>query len=191
MIKVAITGNIASGKSYVQKILEDKGFKVFDADKISHKLLENNEKLIIKAFSDFDITEGEKISRQKLGKLVFNDENLRKKLENILHPEIRKEILNLFKENEKEEFVFVGIPLLYEAEMNDLFDKVIVVCTDENIRIQRILDRDNLSKDEALKRINSQMPQEEKVKLADFVIENNSDIETLEKNMCEILKQIK
>ncbi|MBQ6516415.1 dephospho-CoA kinase [bacterium] len=191
MIKVAITGNIASGKSSVQKIFEDNGFKVFDTDKIAHKLLDDNEKRIIKTFSDFDITEDGKISRRKLGRLVFNDENLRKELENILHPEIREEILKRFRENENEEFVFVGIPLLYEAKMEDLFDKVVVVCTDENIRIKRISDRDNLSKDDALKRINSQMPQDEKVKLADFVIENNSDLKTLEKNVYEILNRIK
>lgn len=191
MIKVALTGNIASGKSTVQKILEDKGYKVFDADKIGHKILETEQKTITETFSGYDISENKKISRQKLGKLVFENKDLRKKLENIVHPEIEKEILKIFKRYEKEEFVFVGIPLLYEAKMDNLFDKVIVICTDENLRIKRITERDNLSKAEALKRINSQMPQEEKIKLADFVIENNSDYENLKKEVNKILKLLK
>ena len=191
MIRVALTGNIASGKSTVQKILEDKGFKVFDADKIGHKILENEQKTIIDAFSGYDISENNKISRQKLGKLVFENEVLRKKLESIVHPEIEKEILKIFKRYEKEEFVFVGIPLLYEAKMDNLFDKIIVICTDENLRIKRIIERDNLSKAEAQNRINSQMPQDKKIKLADFVIENNSDYENLKNEVDKILKLIK
>ena len=188
MIKVAITGNIASGKSLVQKILEEKGFKVYDADKIGHKMLECNKKAVIEAFSDFDILENNKISRQKLGKLVFGNENLRKQLENIIHPEIKKEILKIFEQNKEEQIVFVGIPLLFEAKMESLFDKVIVVCTEEDLRIERIIKRDNLSREDALKRVNSQMPQSEKIKLSDFVVENNTNIKELELNIEKVLE---
>ena len=190
MIKVAITGNIASGKSTVQEILVRKGFKVYDADKIGHKILEDNPNPIINAFSSFDILENNKISRKKLGKIVFENDDLRKKLENIIHPEIKKEILRIFEQNKEEKFVFVGIPLLFEAKMDSLFDKIIVVCTEENLRINRIINRDNLSREDALKRIKSQMPQSEKIKLSEFTIENNTDIKDLEINIEKILNQI-
>ena len=95
MIKYAITGNIASGKSAVENILIKNGETVIDTDKISHALLEGN-KEIIEAFKDFDILSDGKISREKLGKIVFSDKSLKKKLENILHPQIIEKINEFF-----------------------------------------------------------------------------------------------
>lgn len=178
MLKVAITGNIASGKSVTESVLVEKGYTVLDSDKITHKLLEdeNVTKILTETFKNYDIRENEKISRTKLGKIVFNNENLRKKLEIIMHPLIKAEIELFFKKQESEghKIAFVAVPLLFEAKFEHLFDKTIFVYADDDKRLHRLMKRNSLSEEDAMKRINSQMCQDEKVKLADYVINCNS-----------------
>lgn len=132
MIRIALVGNIASGKSTVEHILASNGFLVLDTDRVAHSLLDNNQE-VINAFKDFDILENAKISREKLGHVVFSSKENKKKLENILHPQIRQEILKFFDENSDKKAVFVAIPLLFEAQMEDLFDKIVFVYTDDKI----------------------------------------------------------
>lgn len=181
MIKVAITGNIASGKSTVEKFLIEKGYKTVDTDEICHNLLFKKEIMqkIVDEFGEAILSRG-KICRKKLGKIVFENENAKKKLESILHPLVKIEIEEFFKQNEEQEVVFVLIPLLYEASFAYLFDKVILVYADDEIRLNRILKRDNLTKEEALKRLHSQISQDEKLHLADCVIYNNEELDSLE-----------
>ena len=109
MLKIAITGNIASGKSQVEKILAEKyHFPVYDADKIAHiKLNEIND------FYGYNVFTDGKIDRKKLGELVFKNPELKRKLENIIHPKVKKEIIEIFKKHSQEKCVFVSIPLLY------------------------------------------------------------------------------
>ena len=182
MIKYAITGNIASGKTEVQKILERNGFRVFDTDHAGHVLLENNSD-VIKAFKDFDILQDGKISRDKLGKVVFNNKEKLEKLNSILHPEITKKILEFFEENKSEKKVFVGIPLLFETKMEKLFDKVILVYTDDDIRLKRLLARNNYTIEYAQKRISCQDSQDEKIKKSDIIIYNNGTLKDLEEQL--------
>jgi len=165
MTRIALTGNIASGKSAVQKILEEQGHKVLDTDEVAHKLLTVSNKVLFEAFKDYDVFENGEFSRTKLGKLVFSDTNLRKKLEAIMHPMIAKEIENFDG--------IVAIPLLFEAKMENLFDKIIMVYADDEIRFKRLMKRNNLTADEAQARINSQISQDDKVDLCDYVIKNN------------------
>ncbi len=184
MIKVAITGNIAAGKSAVEEILRKKGYQVFDTDAVSHELLENKKTKaqIIKEFEEFDILEDDKISRHKLGKIVFFDAEKRSKLEGILHPLIKKEIGRFFRrcETEGEKIAFVSIPLLFEAKMERLFDKIVLVHADTQFRLQRLVSRNNLTIEQAKNRIKIQMPQDEKLKLSDYVIYNNKTSKELE-----------
>lgn len=181
MIKYAITGNIASGKSEVEKILSEMGYKIFDTDKAGHNLLNENSQKIIEQFRNFDICdENGKISRKKLGKVVFYDEKLKKILENILHPQIRTKISEFYEQNKNEEKVFVSIPLLFESGMTDLFDKIIFIYTNDRIRLERLILRDNYNEEYAKIRMNSQISQDEKVKKSDIVIYNNSSLEDLE-----------
>lgn len=190
MLRVAITGNIASGKSCIESILTSKGYSVYDTDSIAHDILATSYK-VREAFKNFDILnyKGE-ISREKLGKVVFSNSEMKKQLEDIIHPEVRNELNKIFDLLKTNKIVFVSIPLFFEAHFEDMFDKSILVMTDDNIRLQRLMKRNNLSKEDAQLRIDSQMPQEEKIKKVDFVIKNNSSLETLKSEIKNMLNQL-
>ena len=173
MQKIAITGNIASGKSQVEKIFAQ-NYPVYDTDKIAHKILDS-----LTEFYGYDVFTDGKIDRKKLGKLVFSNPDIKKKLENIVHPKIKIELEKIFYKHKLDKFVFVSVPLLFEAGFETMFDKIILVTTDEQTRLERLMKRDKLSKEEALSRINSQVDEGVKLKKSDFIIKNNSDMENL------------
>lgn len=190
MLKVAITGNIASGKSSVEEILKEKSYKVLDTDTVAHDLLkdENVKNEVKNTFANYDILENNNISRTKLGKIIFGDENSRKKLESILHPLIKDKIINFFNENKNEKFVFVSVPLLFEANFEKLFDKIILVYADDKIRLERLMKRNDLSNEYAKNRIKIQTSQDEKTSLADFILYNNKTLNELRQNLDEIIE---
>lgn len=190
MIKIALVGNIASGKSTVEKTLQELNFPVLDTDIVAHKLLENNSE-IIEAFKDYDILTDRKISREKLGKVVFSDNKLKQKLESILHPQIRNKIEDFFSTHTSETMAFVSMPLLFEANMEDIFDKILFIYTNDDIRLQRLIKRNNYTKEYALRRMNAQISQDEKIQKADWVIYNNSTVEDLRLNVIKLIEQIR
>jgi len=182
MLKVAITGNIAAGKSTVEGLLKDKGYKVLDTDDISHNLLKDDQakQAIIATFSDLDILENGEISRAKLGKIIFVNEEYRKILESILHPLIREEINKHFNLHEKsEKIVFVSVPLLFEANFEPLFDKTVLIYADDEIRIKRLIARNNLNEEMARNRLGLQMSQDKKKPIVGYIIFNNGTLEDL------------
>ncbi len=185
MVKIAITGNIAAGKSEVEKILISKGYEVYDTDKFTHDILAKSEK-IKNEFQNYDILENGQVSRKKLGALVFQNQKLKQKLENIIHPEIKAMVTNIKSENP----VFISVPLLYEAGMEYLFDYVIFVSADENIRLKRLMKRNNFTKEEALLRIKAQSSEDEKIQKSDFIIKNNGNINEINLIVDQILEQI-
>lgn len=189
MLKIAITGNIASGKSTVEGVLRQKGYKVLDTDFVVHELLEdeNVKKQVIATFSDFDILDDNEISHKKLGQIVFKDAALRKTLESILHPLVKIEIEKFFEKEKNAKIIFVSVPLLFETKFELLFDKVILVYADDKIRLNRLIERNNLPVEYAQNRLDIQMSQDEKVKLADYVVYNNKTLCDLSLEIEEIL----
>ncbi|MDD3437089.1 MAG: dephospho-CoA kinase [Candidatus Gastranaerophilales bacterium] len=191
MLKIAITGNIAAGKSSVEEFLREKGFSVFDADEVVHELLDNEtvKSQVVLLFAGKDILEDNRISRKKLGKIIFADEKSRKELEKILHPLVKDEIRQFFhqKEEQGEKIAFVSVPLLFEAKFESLFDKIVLIYADDEIRIKRLIERNNLPLEYAQNRLKIQISQDEKTSLADYVIYNNKTFESLRKNLEELL----
>lgn len=179
MTRIALTGNIASGKSAVLAVLQEQGYDVLDTDDVAHKLLTVKNVELYNAFKNYDVFENGEFSRKKLGNMVFQDGALRQKLEEILHPQIRAEI-------EKFDGI-VAIPLLFEAGMQDLFDKIIMVYTDDDIRLKRLMCRNNLTEEDAKTRMNSQIPQDKKINLCDYVIYNNGTVDELRQAILKLL----
>ena len=138
MLKIAITGNIAAGKSTVENILKEKGFSVFDTDLIAHGILTDSE-VVVKLFKGFDVYTDGKIDRQKVASIVFNDAQMLKQLEAIIHPLVREELLRIFAKDYK--IVFVSVPQLFEAGFNQMFDKIIYITADKSIRLKRLMKR--------------------------------------------------
>ena len=190
-MNIGITGSIACGKSTVSNYLKEKGYTIIDADKLGHIALTSDEvKEKLKKSFGLTILENNEISREKLGKLVFgNDENL-KILNSIVHPYIRKIILQLQENHRDERFVFLDIALLFEAGFEDLVEKIIVVYVDEKIQLARLMSRNALSKEQAMFRIESQMSSKDKSILGNYVIDNGGTKEETYKQIDLIIEAL-
>lgn len=187
---VGITGGIACGKSTITNYLLKRGYKVISSDEIVHRLLENDEgikKQIVKEFTE-EVLENNNISRTKLGKIVFNNLEAKKTLEDIIHPKVKEKIKDFINQNEG--IIFIEVPLLFEAKMSKMFDKTICISSNKEKQIERLKQRNNLDKEEALKRINSQLKLTEKEKLADYVIYNNDSFEDTYHEIDSLLERI-
>lgn len=190
-MNIGITGSIACGKSTVSNYLKEKGYTIIDADKLGHIALTSDEvKEKLKKSFGYTILENNEISREKLGKLVFgNNENL-KVLNSIVHPYIRKIILQLQEKHRDERLVFLDIALLFEAGFEDLVEKIIVVHVDEKIQLARLMSRNALSKEQAMFRIESQMSSNDKSKLGNYVINNSNTKEETYRQIDLILDEL-
>lgn len=182
-MRYAITGSIGTGKTTIANIFKERGYIVYDADKMVHDLYEDKiilktiEKMFPDAFCDGVM------NKEIIASIIFNDDKKKKELEEYIHPLVREEIKKL-------DNVIVEVPLLYESKMEDIFDKVILVYCNRNEQIKRIIARNNITKDEAIKRINSQMDIEEKKKYADFVLINEGSMEYINKQVDDIISKL-
>lgn len=194
MLSVGLTGNIASGKSIVESYFEKKGIPVINADDVTHSLIEKDRDIqqkIKKLFAGEDIlNDNGSISRQKVGKIVFSDQEKLEDLENILHGPVLKKIEEFFDDKRDSNIVIASVPLLFEIDIQPMFDKTILVCADKKIRLQRLMNRNGYSLEHSIERINSQISQEEKRNIADFIIENNNDILELELQINKIIERL-
>lgn len=182
-LKIGVTGSIGSGKSLFCSLLVKNGFPVISADEESKKILAENpeaKKKIIKAFGEESFLEGT-INKPYLAQTVFSDPEKVIQINSILHPVVIRKIEALIKEQHKKHaLVFVEAALIYEADMEDLFDYVVLVSADEAIRKQRKVELDKFAEEDFISRNNNQIPDEEKKKRADFVFINNGTEQDLE-----------
>lgn len=184
-VKIAVTGGIGSGKSLFCSVIEKEGFKIIYADDLSKKLLREDEQLkaeIKDSFGEEAYIEGE-LNRKYLAEVVFADEENVKKINSIVHPAVIKKTSELIDEYLPETDIAVEAALIFEADMQHLFDAVVVVKADDETRIGRIMGRDSADREGVLKRMENQMSQEEKIKNADFVIDNNGSREDIIKQL--------
>ncbi len=187
---IALTGGIATGKSTVASLLSLNGMRVIDADSISHEILDSSISWVKENFGS-EYIKGSKVDRAKLGSLVFSNIEAKKKLEEFLHPQIRAEIEKRSIKQDKFEFPYlIDIPLFFENGAYDIKESV-VVYTPPDIQLERFMKRNGYSKEESIKRINSQMPIEEKKKKATWVIDNSKDLKHLQKECEDFVDKIK
>jgi len=184
---IALTGGIATGKSTVCSLLKLHGFLTIDADTIAHKLLDENSAAIALLFGEQYVANN-KVLRKELGKIIFSNEEAKRKLEAFIHPLIKKQIekeAKIFEEQEKP--YFIDIPLFFET-MHYPISRSVVVYTPKALEIERLMKRDHISYDEALLKISNQMDIEKKKSLATFVIDNSSTLKHLQQEI-ENLKE--
>lgn len=174
MIVVAITGGIATGKSFCLNVFKERGFVTIDADDISHIIAneDNTRKKITEAFG-IDFYKNGELDRKALGNLVFSDEKKLDTLNSIMHKLIYDRIFNIIEHHKStKDLIAIEIPLLYETNMQGIADYVINCYLPQDIQIQRLMSRNNITMEEASARIVSQMPTEQKKKLADFNLDS-------------------
>ena len=186
---IGLTGGIAAGKSQVSRILSELGAIIIDADVIAREIVEKGtstwEEIRDEFGEEYFLADGS-LNRKKLGKLVFSDKHALRKLNDITHPAIRNSIISRLDELKTQDYkgvVVVDAALLLEVGWDDLVDEVWVVDAPLKTRLSRLMDRDGLSREEALNRINSQMTQERKNEKADRIIKNEFNIDHLEKQV--------
>ena len=194
MLVVGLTGGICSGKTTVARMFEQRGAVVVDADEIAHELQEPGQPIyeaVVRAFGREILGEDRRIDRARLGNLVFADPEKRRKLEAIMHPAIVKECeTRIEKAGEAgTKICIVNAALLIEAGAHERFDRIIVVAAPEEAQLKRLLER-GLSEEEALLRIRSQIPLQEKVHYAHYLIENSGSLEETERQVGRIFEEL-
>jgi dephospho-CoA kinase len=197
MLIVGLTGGVASGKTAVSQVLKEEGAYIIDADQIARELVQPHKPAwneLIRAFGKEILQEDGFIHRKKLADKVFADPKKRKLLNQILHPRIKEEMDRRTKEigqKDPEAIVVIDAPLIVELGDHREMDKLIVVASTQTQQIERLKERDRIGPEEALRILSSQMPVEEKVNLADFVIRNEGSLEETKKRAKEVFKELR
>lgn len=188
---IGLTGGIASGKSTVSNFLKEKGFKIYDADIIAKEIMQKKEitKSLVDIFGE-EVYQENTLNREYIKKIVFNDKEKLNELNNLVHCEVFNYYKEIKSKTKKEDKVIFDIPLLFETKMDTLCDMTIVVAIDLDKQIERVMKRDNIDKELAIKIINSQMALEDKIKRATIVIENNGTLEELNKNIDNVINSV-
>lgn len=200
MIKVCLTGSIATGKTTISKQLADSGAIILDTDLIVHSMYNypsETSKKILEAFGT-DLLQENKIDRKKLSQIVFSDPSKLELLNSIVHPAVKKYVYaevekytDLEKEKNLNYLLVYVIPLFFETNSSYQVDKILLAfCSEEN-QLKRLIQRENYTQEEAFKRIKAQIPISEKIKKADFLIDTNLDLDSVKGQVSDFLKKFK
>lgn len=171
---IGLTGGIGSGKSTVANYIASKGIPVYIADEEAKKIMEREDvkQKIQNLFDQSVFNSDNSLNRKKIAELVFNHPEKLKKLNTIVHPEVQLHFKNWVKEHGNFPYIIKEVAILFETGGNKQCDKVILITAPEELRIERAMKRDNLTKKDILVRINNQLPDSKKKKLSDFIVEN-------------------
>lgn len=196
MLRVGLTGSIGVGKSFVASVFEELGCHVVDADQTAREVVMPGTpglKALTEAFGEEVLNPDGTLNRKQLGALVFADESQRQRLNHILHPFIiarQDEILSEWEKEDPDGIGIVDAALMIESGGYRRFDKLIVVHCRPEVQLERLMLRDQLSRDEAQRRIDSQMPQEEKQKFADYLIDTSDGFEPAREQTAKVYKEL-
>ena len=189
---IGLTGGIGSGKSIAGKYFNELGIDTIDADNVAKNILDDNKKatkLFLKSFGDEFLDANNKINRDLLRTKIFTDIEKKNKLESIIHPIVREEITK-FIEKSDSIYKIIMVPLIFETNSQDFYDKIIIIDCDESIQIERASQRDNKSKEDIINIIKNQASREERESIADYVILNNSTLDNLKVNILRIHQKL-
>jgi dephospho-CoA kinase len=181
---LGVTGSFASGKSSVARILKGRGVEIIDADKLAHACLRPGHSCHRRIKAHFGAT-----GRKKLGEIVFNDRSELKKLNSIIHPEVIRQIKSRIARS-RAEIIILDAPLLIEAGLKNIVDKLIVVSITGKERIKRLRLRSGLKSSQIMKRLKAQIPLSAKLRAADFIIDNSGTLDETRKQVRKIAQQV-
>lgn len=195
LIKIGVTGGVGSGKSLVCRRLQESGIPVASADQLARQAVEPHtraHKQIVKRFGKDILSADGTIDRPRLRQIITQDEIARKDLESYVHPEVGVQMQEHFRSAAAQGawLAAVEVPLLFEAGLQDLFDAVILVSGDHNVRIDRIMKRDNVSRQQAEALMHIQMDEAQKRRMSDFIIENNGSIDEMHRQVDRVLEKL-
>ncbi|EOX1306570.1 dephospho-CoA kinase [Listeria monocytogenes] len=191
---IGLTGSVATGKSTVSNMIQQAGIPLVDADIAARKVVEPGTeglKGIVAYFGEEILLADGTLDRAKLGEIIFKDKEKREKLNEITHPRVKDYMLEARERffRAGKELVFFDIPLLFESHLESLVDQIVVVWTTPETELKRLMERNNLTKEDALRRIESQMGIDEKARKADFVIDNNESLEKTQKQVYTFIER--
>ena len=194
---LGVTGGIASGKTTVANMLRELGAPIIDFDLIARQVVEPGKpawKEIVEYFGKQVLKKDNSLDRKKVSKIVFRDMEKRKKLEGFTHPRIHEEFVKQVNEIAKKDpnaIIQVAIPLLIELNLQYMFHKTLVVYIPQEKQIERLIERDGISEDEARNILKAQLPIDEKVGYADFVIYNEKSLEETKRQVEDLWRTLK
>ena len=191
---IGVTGGIGSGKSTVAKLLSELlNAPLIDADILSRKASEtdNVKEQIKKQISSDVFDENNILNRKELGNIIFNNDKMRIKLNDIIHPQVRNMFFDFVNKYSNEKFIIYDCPLLIEADLTGDVDHILLVYIDYNTQVQRILSRDCTTEEDAISRINAQMALNEKIKFSNTVIYNDDTLDNLKKSVEFVCMQMR
>ena len=179
MLKIGLTGGIGSGKSIVGRAFEMMGIPIYVADNEAKRLMVSDaelQNLLVSRFGDQIYDSNFNLNRKLLAEIVFNDSEALKDINSIVHPAVRKDFIRWCEQHSQTPYVIQESAIIFDSGLYKNFDKIITVVAEDEIRIQRVMERDSISRELIVERMRSQLPESVRIEKADFVIYNNTEL---------------